>query len=47
LSALRADHFLVAGEPGQRVVFERDAAGKITGFQLLRASAYTSWYPRD
>ena len=46
LAPLRADRFFIVGEPGQHVVFERDAAGKIIGFQLLRSSAYTSWFPR-
>jgi hypothetical protein len=46
LAPLRADHFFIVGEPNQRVVFERDVAGKITGFQLLRSSAYSSWFPR-
>jgi hypothetical protein len=47
LMALRADHFFIAGEPTQRVVFERDAAGRISGFQLLRSSAYSTWFPRS
>lgn len=46
LTYLRADQFFVTDEPGQRVVFERNAVGKITGFQLLRSSAYSSWYSR-
>jgi len=46
LTPLRPDHFFVAGEPSQRVIFDRNAAGKIIGFQLLRASGYSIWFPR-
>lgn len=46
LAPLRADRFFIVGEPGQHVVFERNSAGGITGFQLLRSSAYTTWFPR-
>jgi hypothetical protein len=46
LRPLRPDLFFVAGEPSQRIAFERDARGKVTGFQLLRSSAYSTWFPR-
>ena len=47
LTSLRADEFFVAGEPTQRVVFERDSKAAITGFQLVRSSTYSMWFPRD
>lgn len=47
LAPLRADRYFIVGEPGQHVEFERDTAGKITGFQLLRSNAYATWFPRS
>jgi hypothetical protein len=47
LSRLRGDSFFVSGEPLRRVVFERDAAGKVSGFQLLRSSGQSVWHPRQ
>jgi C-terminal processing protease CtpA/Prc len=46
LAPLAIDRFFIVGEPGQHVVFERNTAGRIIGFQLLRSSAYTTWFPR-
>jgi hypothetical protein len=46
LAPLRVDRFFIVGEPGQHVVFERNAAGKISGFRLQRSNAYTTWFPR-
>lgn len=44
---LRDDTFVIEDEPGRRVVFERDAAGAITGFQLVRSNGYSIWHPRE
>jgi hypothetical protein len=43
---LRDDTFVIEDEPSRRVMFERDAAGAITGFQLVRSNGYSIWHPR-
>ncbi len=43
---LRDDTFLIEDEPSRRVMFERDAEGAITGFQLVRSNGYSIWHPR-
>lgn len=45
LVRLRDDAFFVSGDPLRRVHFERDASGKIRGFQLLRANGPSAWHP--
>lgn len=47
LRHFRGDTFIVMDEPSQRVVFERKPAGTVSGFQLLRASGFSIWHPRD
>jgi hypothetical protein len=44
---LRDDTFVIEDEPARRVMFERDAAGAITGFQLVRSNGYSIWHPRE
>jgi hypothetical protein len=43
---LRDDTFVIEDEPSRRVMFERDVAGAITGFQLVRSNGYSIWHPR-
>jgi len=45
LARLKADIFFATDEPFRRVLFERDAAGKVKGFQFLRANGPASWFP--
>jgi hypothetical protein len=45
LLRVRGDVFFVRGEPFRRVLFERDSAGTVTGFQLVRSSGQTLWFP--
>jgi hypothetical protein len=47
LVRLRDDIFFVSGDPLRRVNFERDPAGRIRGFQLVRANGPTAWHPRE
>lgn len=47
LTRLRNDSFFVSGEPLRRIVFERDAAGRVRGFQMLRSSGPSAWHPRE
>lgn len=47
LVRLREDSFFVDGDPLRRVSFERDARGKVRGFQLLRANGPAAWHPRE
>lgn len=46
LVRLEGDAFFVRGEPSYRVVFERDTAGKVKGFQLFRSSGQSTWFPK-
>ena len=46
LGRLGGDAFFVRTEPFRRVVFERDADGKVKGFQFVRSSGQSVWYPR-
>jgi hypothetical protein len=46
LVRIRDETFFAAGEPSRRVVFERDAAGKVRGFEVRLASGRTSWFAR-
>jgi hypothetical protein len=41
------DTFFVRDEPYRRVIFQRDAAGHIRRFQLLRADGPSTWFARD
>jgi hypothetical protein len=41
------DVFASEDEPFRRALFERNAAGQVTGFQWTRSSGPTSWYRRD
>jgi hypothetical protein len=41
------DIFFVHGEPYRRVIFQRDTAGYIRRFQLLRAGGPSTWFARD
>jgi hypothetical protein len=45
LLRLKADIFFATDEPFRRVLFERDAAGKVKGFQFLRANGPATWFP--
>jgi len=47
LSRLGGDAFFVRSEPFRRVLFERDAAGKVKGFAYVRSSGQSMWYPRS
>lgn len=46
LLRLQGDVFFVKDEPFRRALFERDPAGKVKGFQLLRSSGQASWFRR-
>lgn len=46
LMRLKDDAFFVTDEPFRRVLFERDAAGKVKGFQLVRANGPATWFPK-
>lgn len=45
LMRVRGDVFFVRGEPFRRVLFERNSAGTVTGFQLVRSSGQALWFP--
>jgi hypothetical protein len=45
LARLKADIFFATDEPFRRVQFERDAAGKVKGFQFVRANGPATWFP--
>ena len=45
LMRLKADIFFSIDEPFRRVQFERDAGGKVKGFQFLRANGPAAWFP--
>jgi hypothetical protein len=47
LRRFNADTFMVVDEPTLRVVFERGEGKAVSGFQLLRASGYSIWHPRE
>ena len=44
LVRIHDDVFAVRDEPFRRVEFERNSAGKITGFQLVRAGGPAAWF---
>jgi hypothetical protein len=44
LARLERDTFFEAGEPSRRVVFERDAAGKVRGFEVRLSNGRTTWF---
>jgi len=43
---VRGDVFASDDEPFRRAIFERNATGKVIGFQWTRSSGQTSWYRR-
>jgi hypothetical protein len=47
LLRVRGDTFFVRDEPYRRVIFQRDTAGNIRRFQLLRAGGPSTWFARD
>jgi len=47
LVRLHGDAFFVRGEPFRRALFERNVAGKVKGFQLVRSGGQTAWYPKQ
>jgi Peptidase family S41 len=47
LTHLRGETFFAADDPVRRVLFEREADGKVKGFQFVRANGPTAWYPRQ
>ncbi|HVF15404.1 MAG TPA: S41 family peptidase [Steroidobacteraceae bacterium] len=47
LRQLRGDTYMVVDEPSLRVVFERGRGNAVSGFQVLRASGYSIWHPRQ
>jgi Peptidase family S41 len=47
LLRVRGDIFFVRDEPYRRVIFQRDSAGNIRRFQLLRAGGPSTWFARD
>lgn len=47
LSRLQHDTFFEAGEPSRRVVFERDAAGKVKGLEIRLSTGRTTWFGRS
>jgi hypothetical protein len=47
LMRLGGDVFFVRSEPFRRVRFERDAHGKVKGFEYVRSSGQSIWYPRS
>ncbi len=46
LMRLQGDSFFIIDEPFRRVSFDRDSAGKVKGFQYLRANGPAAWFPR-
>src|SRR5262249_938157 len=47
LTRLSGDAFFVRSEPFRRVLFERDAIGKVKGFEYVRSTGQSFWYPRS
>jgi hypothetical protein len=47
LIRLRDETFFAAGDPSRRVVFERDAAGKVRGFEIRFASGRSNYFARQ
>jgi hypothetical protein len=47
LLRVHGDIFSVRDEPYRRVIFQRDTAGNIRRFQLLRAGGPSTWFARD
>jgi hypothetical protein len=47
LLRVRGDVFFVKNEPFRRVYFERNAAHRVTRFELRRAGGPSSWYSRN
>jgi hypothetical protein len=47
LTRLERDTFFEAGEPSRRVVFERDATGKVKGFEIRQSNGRTAWFGRS
>jgi hypothetical protein len=41
------DGFFVRSEPFRRVLFERDADGQVKGFEFVRSTGQSIWYPRS
>jgi hypothetical protein len=46
LIRIRDETFFAAGDPSRRVVFERDAAGKVRGFEIRFASGRSNYFGR-
>jgi hypothetical protein len=47
LARLERDTFFEAIEPTRRVVFERDAGGKVKGLEIRQSNGRTAWFGRD
>jgi hypothetical protein len=47
LVRIRDETFFAAGDPARRVVFERDAAGKVRGFEVRLASGRSNYFARE
>jgi hypothetical protein len=47
LSRIERDTFFEAGEPSRRVVFERDAAGKVKGLEIRQSNGRNTWFGRS
>ncbi len=47
LIQLKDDSFFAASDPARRVIFERDSAGKVTGFEIRLASGRSAWFARQ
>ena len=47
LVRIRGDVFAVLDEPYRRVIFERNAAHRVTRFELVRAGDPAAWFTRD
>lgn len=47
LVRIRGDVFAVRDEPFRRVQFERDAARKVTRFELVRAGGPAAWFSKE
>jgi hypothetical protein len=46
LVRIRDETFFAGGDPSRRVVFERDAAGKVRGFEIRFASGRSNYFAR-
>jgi hypothetical protein len=46
LARLERDTFFEAAEPSRRVVFERNATGKVKGFEIRQSNGRTAWFQR-